>query len=380
MFLFKIPSLYLLFDSDYFTTQAFARIFLLISLLINIINIFKHKEYLIKPTINNCLILLFFFIQSISVINSINVYSFLAIYKDIVIGLGSFLLFYIYRSNSKSIVKVVIVGVLFSMLFQSIIIVAEPIFDLLKPIIYYKYLVLLEANLARNRIYTLSFDEAFIPLLFISYSYKSYIYSFFILLVSIISQWRIRVLMTLFTLLSSLFMRSKLLYILLIIGIGFISYFAFNVVFDRQNNTFFQRIDFQDDPNLSSITSRVNQIQFAFDNATPLGFGLGSFADYTSKNIELIKSNQTILNAAASGYIHNILANYLFETGLLGFIIFSLIILMFIKSDYEIILGKDIIKKAFVLSFWSLYIYGLFNPVYIGTYQFFFWGIRGLLA
>ncbi len=341
---------------------------------------FKRKRGLIKLTVGNILILLFFFIQSISVINSINVNDFILIYKDVIIGLSSFLLFYVYRSKSKSIIKVIIIGVIISILFQFIIIAAEPIFDLLKPFIYYKYLVLLEANLERNRIYTLSFDEVFIPLLFISYSYKSYIYSFIILLISIISQWRIRVLMSIFSLLSSFFIQSKLLYVLLIIGVGFISYSAFNVVINKQNNTFFQRIDFQDDPNLSSITSRVNQVQFAFNNVAPLGFGLGSFADYTSSQYKLVTSSQTTLNAAASEHIHNILANYLFETGLFGFIVFSLLTLMFIKSDYKIMLGKDIIKKAFVLSFWGLYLYGLFNPVYVGTYQFFFWGVGGLLA
>ncbi|MGB9883515.1 MAG: O-antigen ligase family protein [Microgenomates group bacterium] len=391
IFLIKLPSFYILpfLKNNFLTSQALARILVVI---IFIFNILKFKFNLkFKNNQKNLffLIFVFFLTESFSVFYSVNVLSFLARYKDVLISFLAFLLFYFYQNKKERIVQVFLLSTIFSIVYQFFLISDG---EFLKSIIYDKHINLVFDKLERqNRLYTDTYDEALIPFLFINLRINFFIQ--LILFLSIIffsfySNIRSRFLMMSFSLIFSFIFFKKtnlrkifiifssfLIFVLVILNISFLT--SQQLVVDR----FFSADEAQD---ISPINFRLNQIQEAtmIANNKLIGLGLGNYFDVIENNQKYgqgLLARSDILNIGSNEYVHNIFGLILSELGWIGFIIIFLVLFNFAFNDYKVIRTGREMDKALVLSFWSLFLYGLFNPIIPLSYQFLFWGLRGLL-
>lgn len=163
--------------------------------------------------------------------------------------------------------------------------------------------------------------------------------------------------------------------------IGFLAS-QFSFYFFKES--FIDRIFFpEESTDIKPIDFRKNQFFKSLDigKISLLGAGLGNYYDNLNTNEKIGKSLLSwfnLLNQGSKEYVHNIFGLIISESGYLSFFVFLLILLFFIKNDFKILFNNDY-KKAIIISFWSLFSYGLFNPIIPGSYQFLFWGLRGLL-
>ena len=143
---------------------------------------------------------------------------------------------------------------------------------------------------------------------------------------------------------------------------------------------------------LESETRDVNPINFRsdqFGNAIQMsknslfGVGLGNYYDQlpgiTKHRFLIANKSQQIAQQGAQEFVHNVFGAILAESGLISVLVFLILIILFAKNDLLIIKQADQVQKALVIAFWSLFSYGLFNPVLPASYQVIFWGLRGLL-
>ena len=211
IFLFKIPNFYIFifFKNPFFTSQALARLLIVINFLFNtyLYLMKKNKNFLLfknKKLIN--FILIFFIIQSFSIFSAINLGSFLSRYKDIVISLLFFVSASFYKNKFKKIVLVLLLGTLLNIIFQFIIVARADFFiEVVSGFIYQKHLDYVLANLDRNRIYIDTFDEIMVPFLFSSFIVKRPFVNILakaclilITVFSLLSNFRTRILMVFF--------------------------------------------------------------------------------------------------------------------------------------------------------------------------------------
>lgn len=393
VFFFKIPNFYLLpfFPSSFLTTQAFSRVFIFFIFCYQLI--FKKKVFE-KMIRKNCflifLIFLFFLVQSLSIIWAVNLFAFFSRYKDVVLGFVSFFVFFSYQKEKRLIIKVFIFSLIVNYLYQFFL-VWQPYltFKILKNFVYEKHLALVEAKLINERVYTDTYDEMVVPFLMMSLSAKKFFLLILNFLFSFISNIRTRVLMAVFAFFSSFFVFKKVdqkkvfglfLSFLLVgyfIGEMLRLFFGFSYV-DR----FFLEDKTRD---LNPLSFREKQIFQSVDMAKSylFGVGLGNYFDYLTgleKNRYLFYyPYQKTGYFGALEYVHNLFGLILSEVGFFSLLNFLLIILIFLKKDVKILKSKDQEKKALLISFWTVFLYGLFNPITVGSYQFFFWGLRGLL-
>jgi hypothetical protein len=390
---FKIPNFYILpsLKTSFLTSQALSRIILLF--LFFKIYFFNRKIFdkLKKKTIF-WLIFFFFVIQSISIIPAINIPNFWARYKDVIIGLASFFIFYFYKKEYKKIINVFLLSVFINAIYQFLLIYSGDIKQLLSTIIYQKHFDLVLAKLeSQGRLYIDSYDEILIPFLFLENNLSWLIKIFLISLIlffSYISNIRSRILMIFISFFLSLFFIKKIkfekifavFFVFLIIG-----FLASQFSFYFFKESFIDRIFFaEESTDIKPINFRKNQIFKSLEvgRVSFLGAGLGNYYDNLSNQEKFsnsLLSRFDVLNQGAQEYVHNIFGLIISESGYISFFVFLLILLCFIKNDFKILLGKNNYQKAIIISFWSLFSYGLFNPIVPGSYQFLFWGLRGLL-
>jgi hypothetical protein len=177
--------------------------------------------------------------------------------------------------------------------------------------------------------------------------------------------------------------------ILIIVFIGLcvyllkpIYYETYNLNLSNNKNSNF--IEIEKITNLKSIHSRVSQLILSFElqSNTIFGAGLGNYYDYISKGRNLFLSQwQKYITLGAEEYPHNIFALYLAESGFIGFLIFVFLFLRFIYNDKINVFKKDNKnwEQATSIAFWTLFIYGFFNPPIPGSYQVLFWVLRAML-
>ena len=67
------------------------------------------------------------------------------------------------------------------------------------------------------------------------------------------------------------------------------------------------------------------------------------------------------------------------DSGYLIFLVFVVLLAVFFVGDTKLFRSKKNHMKAFIVAFWVIFCWGLFNPPVSGTYQVLFWGFRGLL-
>jgi hypothetical protein len=393
IFFFKIPNFYILpfLKISLLTSQAISRIILLF--LFFKIYFFNRKIFNeLKNKTIFWLIVFFFVIQSISIIPAINIPNFWIRYKDVIIGLASFFVFYFYKKEHKKIINVFLLSVFINAIYQFLLIYSGNIKELLSTIIYQKHFDLVLAKLEnQGRLYIDGYDEILISFLFLENNLSWLIKLFLLILISFFSyssNIRSRILMVFISFFLSLFFIKKIkfekifavFFVFLIIG-----FLASQFSFYFFKESFINRIFFaEESTDIKPIDFRKNQIFKSFEvgRVSFLGAGLGNYYDNLSNQEKLgnsLLSRFDVLNQGAQEYVHNIFGLIISESGYISFFVFLLILLCFIKNDFKILLGKNNYQKAIIISFWSLFSYGLFNPAIPGSYQFLFWGLRGFL-
>lgn len=392
---YRIPNFYFIpgVNSAFLTTQVVARGLIVLALLIKLLESFsKGRESTVikRARATVWLIISLFLIQSLSVFSAINYYSFLLRYEDMVFGILAFLSFALFKKHYKKIALVLLLPMIFNIFYQIIMVVDKDLFTgLARNILYSKQLSLVLYNLGKERTYIETYDESFIPLLFLSdvpkFPFVNYILFLGVALFSFVSRWRTRLLLLFFTFISSFIaikgLRIQKL-IVLVLLILFVAYVVNFISTGTTGSSFLDRIVFQDkSQDIAPINFRVKQLvtSIEFGSASLFGVGLGNYYDNLSdkkaSNSSLYKGD---VQELTEGQPHNIFSSLIAESGYLSFIVFVLMLALFLKSDINVIRGKDEYQKAFVLSFWSLFIHSLFNPN-AGSFQIFFWGMRGLL-
>lgn len=395
IFLFKIPSFYILpfFKSSFLTSQAVARIFITSLFFYHLLfknkkiaDLIKKREYLI------ILLFLFFFIQSISIIPALNTVSFLARYKDVVVSFLAFFVFYFYKDYLKKIINVFIFSLLINFLYQSLLIFFSNFsIKWLKVFIYQKHFDLVLAKLEQGKVYLDTYDEIIIPFLFTNLSTQNFIILILDIFFSLVSGIRSRVLMMFGAMFLSLLIftrkiNSRKIFLFVFVFLV-LAYFVNNIMISRYGFSYLTRFLLEEKiADIKPINFRKTQLENALllAKGNLLGVGLGNYfdkIDSLEKNkYILINKSQKITQFGAQEYVHNIFGLILSETGFVGLFIFLLIILWFIKQDFQLFKKKDNKeKKALAITFWCLFLYGFFNPIVPASYQVLFWGIRGLL-
>lgn len=386
--LFKMPNIYYVpfFNSQFLTTHALARIFLFMTTL----HIFLFHKIKLKMNLVNCLVILLFLFQSLSVLQVININTFMSRYKEIIVGVMAYYVGFSYRSKRVIIIKTLLFSTIVSIISQLFFIIV-PVYALkiYESVYYEKLFNLMKLNLSRQRTYFETFDEITIPfILFIAERLKSNLIKIGIIVLYILmfltmvfSGWRIRFIMFIFATITSLILMRQ--YRILII-ISFVSLILIN--FSPSSSTAFSRINL-DEENTLSVQSRISQVfqSILILRQKPMGVGLGNYYEYVaaSSNSEqnsIINKDLQILGGIANEHVHNIFGLIGVESGVVALFIFVALTVSFLINDCMVILQKNIYKTGVSLAFWTMFIYSFFNPIIGGSINFLFWFLRGLLT
>lgn len=388
LFLAKIPNFYLFpfFKSSFLTSQALSRI--IIILLFLYLSIFKKnffEKIFKKNPLISIVIGLFFLACSLSIINALNLESFFSRFKDIIISFLGFFVFSHFQKEDKKIIKVFKTALIVNFLYQLLLIFSLENF--LKEIIYQKHFDLVLAKLTNNQLYLDTYDEIIIPFLIKDFSFLNFIFLFLILFFAFLSNIRSRILMAIFALIFSLsfFKKKSLQKISLIFLLIFIvGYLTSLFVSSSIGYSFIDRFLIEDKSrDQMPLEARKQQINLSFEMAkgSLFGVGLGNYFD----NLSSLEKNQFVftnkekqrLSFGAMEFVHNIFGSFLAETGFLGFLSFLILIILFLINDFFDFKNEK--KRPWIIGFWTLFLYGFFNPPIPFSYQILFWGLRGIL-
>ncbi len=403
IFFFKIPNFYIIpfFKSAFVTTQALARILLFLVFCFQLTGHFLRKEQIFfdknsKITIK--FILIFFILQTLSIFVIINPLAFLSRYKDVLISLIGFFTFFFYRKYLREITVVLLLSVIANFLYQSLIVFYQDFFVVyLSPFIYQKHIDLVIAKLQEGKIYTDTYDEIVLPLLFIfpfieKKSIKSLsFYGFFMIIsaFSFLSNIRTRLLMLFISFIGTILVFKKIAFkkiFIVTLSVLVMGFLINNVMRYFVGYSFVDRLIFENEiSDVAPVNYRLVQIKNALEmgKSSLFGVGLGNYYDNLGSadknNSILVNKTQLPARQGAQEFVHNIFGAILAESGYMSLFVFLLILFLFIRRDIYLIKKGKNYEKAFIIAFWSLFSYGLFNPILPASYQVLFWGIRGIL-
>lgn len=400
VFIVILPPIYLLpFQSAFLTSHSIARYIILLVFLLILINHYVNNR---KTSLNKrlvALILFYFITQSISILAAVNIQSFFIEYKDTIF---SVLIFFVTVSiiNKKNILTLVkyllIAGI--SLVIYEFIVYFYPtfVYSYLKPILYEQYWRIFDYQLNRQRFFGDLLVEILVPLIIyyssitknISNKILLYCFTGAITFFSFVSNWRSKAFVLVFALLSSLFLYTKKGRKLIFAQVSVFCFFLLLAYFVSSRVIGYSAIDRIISPNkedLQALSSRIEYWNEAYSIAlsSPLvGIGLGNYFDYLPQNLQ--ESNKSSLFKPAGGSIliddpHNIFFTSLVNTGFLGLFSFMLLIFYFAQDDISKLKKHKRKTSPFILMFWSLFSYALFNPGAFFSYQMLFWLLRGVI-
>lgn len=407
LFLIKLPPVYVLpLQSNIFTTQTLAKgmIFLIdIYFLINE----KYRKKIIDDKYFY-LLLFYFFIQSLSIIDAVDLGLFWKDYQtlisDVLIFTASF--FFIQRSMYKKIISrfILYTGVIVIAFEVTFYIFPKEFFQFFKNIIQKEVIDPYIYNFYRNRYNLYLQTELFTPFFIFRWlKDKDKFFSkkiFFLILVTLsfflvfVSDYRYRFVLETFAFLFTILIvvktsiKRKLRTTVLLISfflLMFVSSFILVSVLNGPNiiSRFLLQNQSQD---VGSITYRVESFQksISFFNTSPaIGLGLGNYAYYEGLNNSYASANDTIGNIYTQMTLaspHNIVSTTLSETGILGLFSLILLLLGFINRDLHFLSKKILgIEDIYVIASWTIFIYSLFNPFSTVFINGWFWFLRGCI-
>lgn len=386
-----------LLNSSTLSTHNLARILILIAFCIDIIEHFIREKRIFNLKLKRAIIPLFFLAtQLLSVTTVTYIDSFIFEAKDLTISL----LLYLCLSNKKNIFllfyKVFIWTYVAQIIFElTYFINPLEIFNSLLPFLNNQYFSYLTFQAGRDRFFSSSLIETFVPFIFILQQSSRKNRNIIALLLFIcittlvlLSNWRTKFILylslTIICLLKLIQNKAKALFVIIITCLMI---FGANIILTRNIGSLSSTIDRLtnsfDESEYSSIESRYGYWQEGIDIfvSSPLtGIGLGNYFDFS----KLAKKN-SILNDNRLFYPiknpHNAIITRAVETGILGLIGYMTLIIFFLITDL-----KQVIKvpknKSYVLisfSFWAVFLYSMLNPDNFSNYYVTFWGLRALL-
>lgn len=251
--------------------------------------------------------------------------------------------------------------------------------------LYQSQIDFLQANSFRDRLYLNKFNEIIIPIVFFVLTTTkknlikagSFLFIISIGTLALFSGWRIRLLAYFIGMIESIrwFLQSnyssktKQLLILFAISTLVLFYFGNSYMYETTGYSTLGRLLLEESEDVSALTSRLNFFNKSIDlfMSSPIfGIGMGQYAyegsDPFIKNFTTVDEYRLQQELLAVG-AHNIFFHYLAETGLLGFSALILFILTAFFTDIRPYFSSktDIKKKASIVAFWLLVLFGLFH-------------------
>ncbi len=291
------------------------------------------------------------------------------------------------------------------LIFSFVVQIAVPIIALLTPELFKQFLIpfihpsgvnLIQYNIERGRFYFENYNFIIIPffifkLFDVGLNYKTIYILFFLLIllfVAIISGFRTTYLLTVFSIVFSLYFIPKLSLFkknLLMFVLLFFTFLLSSSSIYGYKPIILERLLLSNEADRGSIVFRLNMCieSIYMGTSNIFGVGLGNFYNNLpaiAKKIEGISSpTEKDVNLQTKEYPHNAFCSVLAETGIFGFLSFSLLILLFLRSDLIVLIKRNQRAKQFVISFWLLFIYSLFNPGVGARYNEYLWLMRAYL-
>lgn len=360
--------------------------------------LFKKHKVLFVIIILNLLSL------SLSILNSINIFTFLQVFKNFIISYLIFVLILFYftkRNDLGKFIEVLVFSSIINLSIQVFIYFDSGFFlEFLKNYMHPQGAAFLEYQLARSRFFGDSFEEAIIPLLIFlilksNKIKKNFLLIYLFLLIIFIttsSNWRTKQLIFFFcfflVMLYILIVKPKLnrfkVFIVFFVSaiIFFLSYILSLQIIGQ--NSIVRLID-PNDLDKAAIRSRLNMWLLALEigKSYPLsGVGLGNYYEYLS-TIEKYQINKFSL-VNTKGYVlidnpHNIFFSLFAETGFFGLFTYVILLVYFLFYDIKLLTKKNFLSSILIFSFWSLFLFSLFNPANGLTYLNLFWVLRAMI-
>jgi hypothetical protein len=362
--------------------------------------VFLHKttrKVFEKYKIITFLFLLFFIFQSVSVIKAINLLNFFNNYQNILFT--SFLFFLtviiINKKNMQMMINILLASFVINIFFQLFIYFFPNEFvNYCSSVIHKEYMDIIEYNIQRGRVFFNSYGEILVPIFFyliiknknIYFNLILFCFIFIQLFISFVTNFRTNLLMYIFAFISVVVLYRKIInkHIFFVLFIFLICLYLFNKIqFSLNNVTVFERINEESIfSKQSTVVGRIKNWQSAFDmgmSSFIFGVGLGNYYDHISSILKSQPAFQQIEkkgNYLAQQDPHNIFFSALAESGVLGLFSLLLLVFYFIKKDVFILKSNNLFRESWVISFWTLFIFAIFNPTITINYQTLFWIIR----
>jgi len=398
LFIFLLPSLNL----GFIYSHGIAKL-LLIAIFIYLVYQTYRKKIILQANIKlSALFMLFFLSQSLSVIQALDTTLYFSSFKKLIfILLFYFASLFILKTEKdrRYIIKVLFTVLLINILLQIIIFLFPNFFlAITEKILNPGYYGLIKMNINRGRVFLEEYNEVMIPpivyLLIRGGNKKLFLLLLTVtIIVSYISGFRTKFAMTVFSLLTSfvvlLFTKIKATRNILNMGLLFtavLSIFGLLYFYISQISPYslVDRFMFQSEiADVQSVTRRIENWNEAImiGLSSPIfGVGMGNYNYYanTERRITSFISMSKETKAIKEDLVnpHNLLVFTFAETGFFGLICLLLLLIYFIFEDIKVIIQGNDLSKAFIISFWCLFIYSLFNPTVNITYNILFWALR----
>ena len=398
IFLTRFPPLYFFgVKNAIFTTEALSVVLLILIFPLLVWGIHKYGKN--RMDMEDYLIVIFVFFQSISVVGIVNSEIFLQRYSKIIIGLLIYLVVsYLKKSRNKfryDLMKTLVIGFIPVIILQLVLLVFPNYYvSFGKLFIYDNVYQTTLVNLARGKLFDDTYSIIIVPILLFFLFRRTQLVVKIILLCLFLS-FAVVAFASNFRTFFITFIATSFLTILFLRGVGkrgwiillLIAFFTVsaipinNALISDNGFTVIDRLLLQDNSrDYSTIDWRFRMFQESIDMSLsrPFGVGLGNFYDFLPQNYKLLSPNkessqaQIAIDALQSGP-HNIFFQYLAETGFTGLISFIALLTYFVKKDIGILKGKNNEKKTLIMSFWALVLtVQAFPAINLAFYSLFF--------
>lgn len=398
LILMRLPQIYIFPSFFSLAAHDLAAVLILVLFIIIVFRSYLTGKKIIHANNISFLILFYLFTQSISVIKAADTVSFLNTYKNIILGITTY--FVTINIIDKKKVKILIYILLFTglinLVFETVSYFYPQFIDRLQLIFQDKYWNFFVWQYQRNRFFSDILDEILLPFIIIFFvsaksKFKTAIGLLYISLIAfftLLSNWRVKLVMFIFSLLAStvLFKRlfkGKILKLFsFIFGFLCIGYFiSISIMGINALDRFFLR----EKEDVKTLYSRLDYWNKSIDIASfspVIGIGLGNYFNFLSPDEQLANRNssQTLIGSfIVIEDPHSILFSTLVSSGVMGFISYILLIIYFLKKDLESLKNSSSISVALIIAFWTYYIFALLNPATNFPYQYMFWLLRGTI-
>lgn len=358
-----------------------------------------------KIGIEKILLLVFLWAMSISIINLLNIISFLLFFKNIIIGFIYFLILETYfseKQNIKNFLRILILSMVINSIYAIIIYASiSNSSSLISSIIAPSYI----SSITKRQIYLNKYfielnSFYFLPILFVIFvitkrkmlSLVSYVVATTYLVLSYLSNYRILLVIVLISFSFLFFYLFKFIRKFEIKFLPFLITLVITFYFYQfvPKNTI-SRIINPELEDSNSIVTRVDFIQQSIDifkSSILFGVGLGNFYEHMdqSKLRRIINPEFKNLYTITNNEPHNIVFQILAETGVIGFLSSVVILLYWIKKDLLGITSNNhkdgtikLMYTGVVLSFYLQIIFALTTPFYTVNNLISFFACRALL-